>query len=186
MNTTKIETSSGRIIDLFDPKPDDLYLPDIVQSLKRLHRFNGHTSVRYTVFQHCTMCAAEAVSRGYSETVVKSCLMHDFAEAYIGDMAYPLKQNFPQYLELEIRFEDVLAERWGFQTSPEVTEIDRDMAVYEARHFMPSQAMDDRWREWKSDYFQPASSLVQRQLSNPDILIAEVIFNTFVADYNLG
>ena len=51
---TSIETVSGRLVDLADPKPEDFEASDIAWSLSREPRFGGHTitSEAYTVGQH--------------------------------------------------------------------------------------------------------------------------------------
>ncbi len=51
---TAIETVSGRLVDLADPKPEDFEASDIAWALSREPRFGGHTitSEAYTVGQH--------------------------------------------------------------------------------------------------------------------------------------
>lgn len=51
---TAIETVSGRLVDLANPKPEDFEASDIAWSLSREPRFGGHTITAevYTVGQH--------------------------------------------------------------------------------------------------------------------------------------
>lgn len=90
-----IRTVSGRLVDLLSPAPESLCVQDIAHALARLARFNGHTRgpVCYSVAQHSLWVAAylERVSGG-DQALMLHGLLHDAAEAYLGDMLRPLKQ----------------------------------------------------------------------------------------------
>ena len=70
----------------FDPRPDEVDIRDIAASLAKQCRFNGHTTVFYSVAQHSVM-----VSEILPDHQALWGLLHDAAEAYVGDMIRPLK-----------------------------------------------------------------------------------------------
>lgn len=80
-----METVSGRRVDLLDPKPEQIDPSDICYALSRLCRFTGHVA-GYSVAQHTLLVAAN-VPREFRAVA----LLHDAAEAYIGDISKPLK-----------------------------------------------------------------------------------------------
>lgn len=86
--------SSGRYIDLSDIKREDIILSDIVTAINHIFRFTGHYDKRkpLTVGQHSLMCMRLAEEAGESSEVQLACLVHDFAEAYVGDVSTPLKR----------------------------------------------------------------------------------------------
>lgn len=78
---TAIETVSGRLVDLADPKPEDFEASDIAWALSREPRFGGHTitSDAYTVGQH-SLRVAELII--HSLTVKHS--LHKTANIYFA------------------------------------------------------------------------------------------------------
>ena len=89
--------SSGKYIDLAKFTKKDVDIKDINTSLNFLYRFTGHykTVPPLTVAQHThlVMLFAEKVFPNEKD-VLFDCLLHDFAEAYYGDIATPLKKLF--------------------------------------------------------------------------------------------
>ena len=83
-------THTGQRVELLNPHPATIRLTDIAVSLSRQARFNGHTvHVPWSVAEH-SMLVAEAVVK-QSAFLVGPALLHDAAEAYIGDLVHPLK-----------------------------------------------------------------------------------------------
>lgn len=92
-----IKTFTGRMICIPEIKPGDVDLRDIAHSLSNQCRFNGHTTEFYSVAQHCVILSAMA-----DEPRKPWALLHDAAEAYIGDIIRPVRNYFyPQIDELE-------------------------------------------------------------------------------------
>ena len=108
MNSTTIQTYTGALVDLDDIKPDDIRLPDIVHALSLVNRFTGHTTVPYSVAQHSVV-----VSRLCSQEHAMWGLLHDASEAYLGDVATPLKRMLPAYRLIEDRVQRAIAKRFG-------------------------------------------------------------------------
>jgi len=83
---TWIETQSGVRFELSDPDPDSVALCDITHALGKLCRYTGHTSRFYSVAEHSIHVASLV-----PEELRLAALLHDAAEAYIGDLSTPLK-----------------------------------------------------------------------------------------------
>jgi hypothetical protein len=84
MNTpTGKLTYAGRMVDLLRPDPEQIELIDIAHALARITRFTGHGDQCFTVAQHSVMV--------HDLARVPWALLHDAAEAYIGDVSSPLK-----------------------------------------------------------------------------------------------
>lgn len=100
----------GRVIDILDPKPEDIKIEDIANALSKLCRFNGIIKDFYSVAQHCCSCVDMAVSEGVSDKKkLLALLLHDASEAYCGDVIRPLKVLLGEtYSIIEGRFEDVI------------------------------------------------------------------------------
>lgn len=107
-----LQTHSGKKIDLINPTPEMVDIEDIAHALSMICRFNGHCREFYSVAEHSVlvevmgsqMMRQEAARNSRklsvppkptSEFVQKSLelLLHDAAEAYIGDLTTPLKRG---------------------------------------------------------------------------------------------
>lgn len=96
--TPFICTYTGKTICLTDPDPEDICLEDIAHGLANLCRFNGQCSRFYSVAHH-TMLVSVLVA----PTFAPEALLHDAAEAYLGDMTRPLKAlpDMHQFRQIE-------------------------------------------------------------------------------------
>jgi hypothetical protein len=127
-------TASGALIDLLTPDPAMVDVRDIAHSLARLCRWNGHVRAPIlSVAQHSVM-----VSEVVPPALALAGLLHDAAEAYLGDVIGPLKPLFPAFVDLERRWALVIGERFGLGTqladlAPEVVEADARMLATERR-----------------------------------------------------
>jgi 5'-deoxynucleotidase YfbR-like HD superfamily hydrolase len=119
----------------FPPAPRDhrrYLVRDIAHALAHLCRFNGHTEHFYSVAQHSLL-----VARLLPPELALAGLLHDAQEAYMGDMATPLKQLMPAYRDMECQIEAELAAEFGLHhpMHPLVKEADLTMLATEAYHF---------------------------------------------------
>lgn len=65
-------------------------------------------------------------------------LLHDAAEAFLGDIPTPLKQMLPEYKVIESRVERVILNKFGITYMPsEIKEFDTRMLVTEQKYLMP-------------------------------------------------
>lgn len=97
-------TASGLQFWPLDPQVADIRITDIAHALSNVCRFGGHCDPFYSVAQHSVH-----VSRLVPQELAMTALLHDATEAYIGDMVRPLKQNMPQFQEVEDRLWAVVA-----------------------------------------------------------------------------
>lgn len=104
----KIKTYSGVEIDLKNPKPDDIKIHDIAHALSNVCRFGGHTKEFYSVALHSVL-----VTKISPIDIAKEALLHDAAEAYLGDVVKPLKHLLPEYDSIESNFMKAISEKFG-------------------------------------------------------------------------
>ena len=108
MAKNEITTATGRNINPLALKIEDVDIYDIAHSLAMICRFNGHSRIVYSVAEHSvlvsTFCPPELALEG---------LLHDAAEAYLGDVPTPLKRQWPEYQAAERRAQSVITKCFG-------------------------------------------------------------------------
>lgn len=151
-------THSGIEFDFKLLQPDRIVFKDIGSSIAKICRFTGHSSVFYSVAEHSFL-----MSHIVPEHLALYALLHDSAEAYVGDVSAPLKSLFPRFRELEDRILGMILAKAGLEpTLPgEIHYYDRQMLAAERRALMPpidwwpSQPPEIRitlacWSWWKA------------------------------------
>lgn len=137
-----IATFSGRKITPLDPNPDDIAIEDIAHALANQCRFTGHVRKFYSVAQHCVL-ASTLVPEGFE----LDALLHDASEAYIADIARPVK-NMPGFGDVyhaaEALLEQAVAAHFGtrYPMPPEVKVADNLLLWAEMRDLMPIDPPD--------------------------------------------
>lgn len=108
MNATTMQTFTGKLVDLANFTEADVRLPDIAHALSLINRYTGHTITPYSVAQHSVMvsqlCEPKDAAWG---------LLHDASEAYLGDVARPLKAMLPDYVALERHVQQTIGRHFG-------------------------------------------------------------------------
>lgn len=134
-----IETVSGKQFHILCPQTADVDIEDIAHALSHLCRFTGHCKVFYSVAQHCVLASR------YCPEEPLWALLHDAAEAYLGDVSRPLKQALPEYSELEQKVQRVIFDRFGlYWPMPSwIKEVDNRMLATERRDLM--SISDNYW-----------------------------------------
>lgn len=136
-----LQTYTGQAFDVLAPKPDAIFLQDIAHSLAHQCRFNGHCDRFYSVAEH-TVRGLDLIAL-YGREAQRVWMLHDAAEAYLGDLISPLKATAfgDEYRRIEARISAVIYERFG--VAPGGTEIidavvqtDRMMCRIEASQMM--------------------------------------------------
>lgn len=138
------ETASGKHINPLKPDPTRIDICDIAHALSHICRFGGHSSCFYSVAQHSVL-----VSGFVSPENALLGLMHDAAEAYLGDVVRPLKRGLGKYSELETRWEDAIFSTFGINGNhTEVKEADNHVLSLEVKAFVRSRGKD--WPDFRS------------------------------------
>lgn len=86
-----IGMADGRRFYPLDPRADEVRIEDIAHCLAHTCRFGGRTSEFFSVAQHSCF-VMQLVQRTHPELAL-AALLHDAAEAYIGDIVKPFKEH---------------------------------------------------------------------------------------------
>jgi hypothetical protein len=85
------ETLTGGYVDISDPDPGDIRLPDIAAGLANTCRGAGQMPF-FSVAEHAVLVSRRLRDLGHPPGVVLAGLHHDDPEAYLHDLTKPLKQ----------------------------------------------------------------------------------------------
>lgn len=105
MSATAMHMEASRTrFELDSDSPDDVTLDDVVYGLVHTSRFNGHTSRPVCVAEHSLRVEKLLERQGAHPLVRMHGLLHDAAEAYVGDIPTPVKKMIgPRLRHLESR-----------------------------------------------------------------------------------
>jgi uncharacterized protein len=148
-----IITASGRYFDFLDPKPEQIHIGDIAWALSQICRFGGQSLEFYSVAQH-SILVSELVPDEYKF----AALLHDAAEAYVGDMVGPLKKLIPDFKTIEKRCEAVIFQKFGvtMPLDPCIKHADLRMLRTEQRDLTAGSS--DNWNGL--DQFEPTQKII--------------------------
>lgn len=127
-----VETYSGRPFYIFNPKKKDIFYQDIAHGLSLLCRYNGATRKFYSVAEHSIN-----VSYAVPKEDALWGLLHDAAEAYIGDMVRPLKKHIPEFSRIEDDILKAVAEKYGLPEDIPKSVIEADTRIlFDEREYL--------------------------------------------------
>lgn len=128
--------ASGRQFWPLDPRAEEIHIDDIAHALSNICRYGGHASQFYSVAEHSFY-----VSNFVPAELALTGLLHDAAEAYLGDIPRPLKGQpvMAGWREAETRLEAAIAERFGIELPmpAAVKDIDNRIIIDEWAALMP-------------------------------------------------
>lgn len=142
-STPYIMLGSGVRFSFAEATVADIRIDDIVDSLSRQVRFNGHGKYVQTIAAHCLLVAELSPPEHRL-----AALLHDAAEAYTGDLTRPLKMVIGDtYHEIEDRLNQLVRD-WaslpGDRWPAEVKHADMQ-ALYIEGVAMFGSAIVDTW-----------------------------------------
>lgn len=137
---------SGSTFNLNDFSEYHFDVEEIAHSLSMLCRYNGHTKKFYSVAQHSVIVATSLPS-----SLRLFGLLHDAAEAYVGDVVCPLKKlplmNY--YKQLEDKILSAILFRhgvfWSEEAEEKVNAMDKAVLAVELNDLFDKKYLADCW-----------------------------------------
>lgn len=132
-----IRTYTGKKFYPLDPRSEDVCIEDIARHLAMQCRFNGGLNSFYSVAQHSCIVSDLAFKQTKDPDVALWGLLHDAAEAYIGDRVRPLKRTaeLSDFRKIEARVMAAIVEKFDLQPAGEpalIGELDARICITEA------------------------------------------------------
>lgn len=144
---TWTQTYTGLKFDFNDPEAHEYCLIDIAHHLSLICRYGGATKWHYSVAQHSLCMALKMWENTLNPYYALDCLIHDAAEAYVGDIKSPIKALLPQFVEVENRVDAALRKKlspFGIMGNghAKTKEYDRRIIVDEKKQIMATSVHD--------------------------------------------
>lgn len=138
--------------DYAEPKPTDIVLDEVAHSLAQQCRYNGCTLVHYSVAEHCVRISRLVEKHGTQAALWG--LLHDAAEAYIGDVIRPVRELILGFDLIEERILKAVATRFHLDwPAPEEVWIADNMIIHaEVRDLFDDVVPTDRVAPLAVDY----------------------------------
>jgi hypothetical protein len=141
-----IQTFTGKAFWPLSPHVAAIDIVDIAHALAMKCRYTGHTRHFYSVAQHCVLAgdvmgelandflAGGEVVRDFA----RWGLLHDATEAYLPDVARPVKKELVGFKEIEDRLMEAIVCRFGltWPMPAAVKEVDLILLATERRDLM--------------------------------------------------
>lgn len=150
---SSIVTFSGTIFDPINPEPEKILVSDLAHALSNQCRFTGHVRAFYSVAEHSVRCAEILNRMKYPDQLALTALLHDASEAYLSDLARPIKRFSDlgtTYLGIEEKLEEAIAVRFGLEHpwTDVIKWVDNELLWAEIRDLMPPVLNDGSLLEW--------------------------------------
>lgn len=180
-----ITTASGNTISIDKPPdPANIDIEDIYTGLKNQCRYNGQVDTFFSVAAHCANVGAAVYKETGDISLALEGLLHDAHEAYVGDMAKPIKDWFSDTGQfgfdfLEHRIAGAIMMKFG---CPHCVIKTEDGWLYNPSEVV--KEMDHKAFEHESYYLRPQNGLQRRhrhlfdampELSDPEDF--RILFN---------
>lgn len=156
INDIYMHTASGAKVYPFAMTPEQVDIMTIARHLACQSRWLGATQHRflknrisYSVAEHSVYVADFVEKELGRPDLAFDALMHDAAEAYIGDMIRPLKYSpafHDTFKALELKVEQVIAKKYDlpFPFAPEIKTADDAVCMAEWEQIVPRNP-EEKW-----------------------------------------
>lgn len=111
-----IVTHSGIPFNVKWPSYESINIEDIAHSLAFQCRFTGHCKEYYSVAQHSVYVCQQVLVTDNPFKIRLAALLHDAAEAYLGDVASPIKALLPDYSKYESIVQECIYKKYLGET----------------------------------------------------------------------
>lgn len=158
-----ITTYSGRFY-MFDPRPEDFTIEDVIHSLSSIKRYTGHGRKEYTVAEHSVHIWRWVKANDGTLDEQLAGLLHDAPEALsgFGDVARPAKNRAPIIKETEQNiWRLAISPKYGLPLEmPDIVheadnriiadEMAQNLHEVDPSHDDPLGVTLEYWDEWKA------------------------------------
>lgn len=120
-----ILTNKRKEFDFLEPTEDMIDIGEIALALSQLCRYTGHPEPFYSVGLH-SLIVSDIVPAEYA----LEGLLHDAAEAYLGDVSKPLKRLLPDYREIEARVNVLITKKFKLRSAGRSFVDNADKLIY--------------------------------------------------------
>lgn len=166
---TKFYTYTGIVMDLVNPKSDDIRMEDIAHSLSFLPRANGHFPHLYSEGQHAILCCKEARARGLSKRIQLACLMNHATACYLPLVPLALQREQSEYMAVQRNLRRLILEKVGLgelsvEEERQVAELDDIVSAESFRELMELTFDEEIQRpEMDHDFSQRSFASVKQE-----------------------
>ncbi len=113
LSSPSIQTYTGRRFFPLNPRVEDIDPVDVAHALALKCRYTGQCEFFFSVAQHSVLMSDYLASLEFDYVDQRWALMHDASEAYLPDVASPIKDHIQGFREIEDRLLQVIGERFG-------------------------------------------------------------------------
>lgn len=137
-----ILTYTGKKFFPLNPKIEDICIEDIAHALSNMCRFTGHCKEFYSVAQHSVFVAGHIRWFGLGDRHQQLAgLLHDASEAYLCDIARPIKwsPDFYLYRNAERKLQAIIYKHFNIIPDEKIIkQADNYLLDVEAYFLMPN------------------------------------------------
>lgn len=182
---------SGREVDIFNLKTNDIDIEDVAHALSNICRYGGHCLFHYSVAQHSVLCSLEP---GTSKEQFEF-LLHDSSETFVNDLIRPIKHRpeFLQYRLEEDKIQKIIFEKYGleFPLSDKIHTVDNKILKEEiAAIIITQEEINNKSAEMETSFREAVKILRKEKIKNCYIQkispeeAEELFLNRFYELYN--
>lgn len=187
----EVETFTGRFVDCNKPDPNTIVIEDIAHALGNFCRYGGHSKYHYSVAQHSVFVAERVKRQGGTLVEQLAALLHDAAEAFLGDIPRPMKPLLgTRYEQLTGRMDVAIVEAlhlhppfsiklkrpsmwWVPDFHAEIVKTNDNWALFvEAKHLLKSQGK--QWWDGKQGAAKWGLPPLPQRIVTPDYFLGEI------------